>query len=184
MDNARGEINWAAVGRWAGRNEEPHLVRLLQEVALSVRLPDDEPLERLGSLGSLKEVLEQVVRIEVQEMRRWYDTSWVDIAEALGMSRQGARQKFQHPADEELAAYEELRDIELAALKADVDVALAKIRLEGVKQGWTSAELEKRTREVRDSFKPRAAKFIEDHMDRYPEVVLRTERAYGTKKKG
>lgn len=181
MDNSRDEIDWDDLGRWVGERAEPHLVRLLQEVALSVRMSGDEPLDRLESLGGLKELLEQIIRVEVQEMRRQYDSSWVEIADALHMSRQGARQKYQHPADEALAEYEELRDIEMATLKADFDIAVANLRLEGVKRGWTSEQLEAKTKALRDDFKPRAARFIEDHLARHDKVSSRTEHAY-TKK--
>jgi hypothetical protein len=58
---------------------------------------------------------------------------------------------------------------------------VANLRLEGVKRGWTSEGLEAKTKALRDDFKPRAARFIEEHMHRYDKVLSQSTQASAKK---
>lgn len=86
---------------------EPHLRYLVARVidaALAVddTGPDtDRRLQALPELVALTETVDWCVRMEIHGLRTftWFDVSWTDIGEALGVSRQAARQRFRMDGD-------------------------------------------------------------------------------------
>lgn len=164
---------------------EPHFVRLLAEVIRRCRPEPDLRMsgdleERLADLNDLRRVLEDTIRIEVQQMRRFEGSTWPDIASALGMTRQGARQKYQHDADAVVSQVEELNEAEFQALLSEMEADLARARLEAVRNGQPRDLLDAELARINRHYaSERAGPLIFDHLERLWEHRDKARASYG-----
>lgn len=154
---------------------EPHLAALVSGV-LHACVPVEETetnvdlLDRLYELVELRALLEQTIRLEIQELRRWHDESWTSIASMLGVSRQSARERYQHPNDEAVANAEEVWDARLKALVAQRDLRAAEIRAELAGQNVSKEEIDAQVEEVSKESMAEAGALMYDHLDKLQEL--------------
>lgn len=163
---------------------EPHVRRLVFDTIDACAPPEGIEEEadlvvRLAAVKNLKDLVEETVRLEVQELRRWQGMGWPLIADALGISRQGARQKYQHPADAALAEAEELHAAEVAVLKARLDAEIAQLKLEAVTRGLLPDSVEDDVIALRERYRTEhGSALLTRHMERWMGLQERAEKAY------
>jgi hypothetical protein len=125
---------------------EPHLRHLVARVirvALKVEeagTDSEARLEVLPELAALTEDLDWCLRMEVQGLRAfsWWDVSWTDIGEALGISRQAARQRFR--IDGELASIDASVDRRQKVAEARRQAVVARLAAEKAELDAEQAE--------------------------------------------
>lgn len=163
---------------------EPHFRNLIANVVAACTPPDDLSwtaglLERLAALDALRSVVDETLRLEIQELRRWDDVGWPEIAGALGVSRQAARQRYQHSADAVVADLDDLFEAEAEELKGHLEVELARLRIEFLKAKRPEEDLEAESRAVRDRFmKERVSPLMTRHLERRAAARADFQRKY------
>lgn len=83
------------MSRKSGPVETSEYVGMLRRTirALGRRVADGDPVD-LGAAVQLRAELDEVIRASVLEMRSSSGFSWQQIADELGITRQGAYQRF------------------------------------------------------------------------------------------
>lgn len=119
---------------------EPHLRQLVVAV-FDACVPfdhlntEDDLLGRLSAMHALHARIDEAVKLEVQQLRQWQEMAWPAIGDALGMTRQGARQRYQDPSDGAAGDEEELWDVRLKELGAQLQAQATRLRIDATRAG-------------------------------------------------
>lgn len=156
--------------RW---NElEPHFQALVSSVYEACRLREElhtqrDLLNRLAAVNDLKARVESTVRDEVRQLRSW-SIGWPQIGDALNMTRQGARQKYEARWEGAIGDEEELWDLRSKSLLAQLDVEVEVVRQQAIARGEDPGPLVKEVEQTH--FRQKVLPEMRAHAERLAEL--------------